>query len=117
MNKRQRKRKCVFKVERWCKGSDKLLHRMVVRYYNNNYDSMMVALIIYSIQKADTDISNKYQSLLSSNKRLAKKFTKHINLRDYVINKIAEITWTRCFGDADFNDGNKEVLECTDTDE
>lgn len=116
MNKRQRKHKCVFKVEHWCKGSDKLLHRIPVRYYNNNYDNMMVALILCSMKKADIDISNKYQSLLSSNKRLAKKFTKHINLRDYVIDKVAEIASARYPGIVD-SDDIKEVLECIDTDE
>ena len=116
MNKRQRKHKCVFKVERWCKGSDKLLHKLPARYYNDN-DSMMTALIIYSIQKNDFDIASKYKSLLSSNKRLAKKFTKHINLRDDAINKIAEISYTRHLGDVDFDNDTEEVLECTDTDE
>ena len=116
MNKRQRKHKCVFKIEHWYKGSDKLLHKLPVRYYNDN-DSMMAALIIYSIEKADIDIVNKYQSLLSSNKRLAKKFIKHINLRDYVIYKIEAITCARHPDDVDFDNDTEEVLECTDTEE
>ena len=111
MNKRQRKHKCVFKVEHWCKCSDKLLYKMAVRYYNNNYDSLTVALMIYSMQKIDIDIASKYKSLLSSNKRLAKKFTKHKNLRDDVTCKVAEIACTRHLDDIG------EVLECTDTDE